>query len=116
MFIIFRIPILMVAKNTDDERFCSSCLERPNCKKIYQQLANAKGPSVALKALGAFLVPIAVFIGSLVIFQEIFAGIINDENTLTAASFAVAAAITVIFILIVKAINSKFAKTNSLSE
>lgn len=57
------------------DKFCQDCGWRRDCKRVYQQLGKAKGQSVALKAIVAFLLPIAVFIVSLALLQRLLAGV-----------------------------------------
>ena len=49
------------------EQFCQNCGQRHNCQEIYRQLGHSQGPSVALKAAIAFLLPIVVFIAVLAV-------------------------------------------------
>ncbi len=41
---------------------CSSCGQKDRCREIYAKLGQAKGPNVALKAIFAFVVPVAAFV------------------------------------------------------
>jgi len=50
-----------------DAKFCQNCGQQHSCQEIYQQLGRAQGPSVALKAAIAFLLPIVVFIAVLAV-------------------------------------------------
>ena len=43
---------------------CKDCSEAYGCAKAYEQLGKTEGPSVTLKAVVAFLLPIAVFAGA----------------------------------------------------
>ncbi len=48
---------------------CKDCYQKHNCQEIYQHLGNAKGPSVAAKAVIAFLLPLIVFTVTLAVFE-----------------------------------------------
>ena len=46
------------------ENLCEKCSEKKSCEEAYKQLGQAKGPSVVVGAIVAFVVPIVVFIAS----------------------------------------------------
>lgn len=62
------------------ESFCKDCIQRHDCRSVYEQLGNATGPSVVLKVILAFLLPLVVFIVSLAVFERIFAGAVKIEK------------------------------------
>lgn len=85
-----------------EQRFCQNCNQKHDCREVYQKLGNTKGPSVVLKAVVAFLLPILVFIGCLAAFEAILSR--------AAVSFVPALAVTFVLILIIKAINKQLDK------
>ena len=89
----------------DEQKFCQECGQRHECREVYQKLGNTKGPSVVLKAVVAFLLPILVFIGSLAASEKILSGIINSKEAQTVLSFLLALAVTFVCIFVLKAIN-----------
>jgi len=92
------------------QKFCRECNQRHNCQKIYEQLGNTKSPSVALKIVAAFLLPVMVFIASLVAFEKILAGVIDTKGLQTVFSVLLAIGAVFVCILITKAINRRFNK------
>ena len=54
-----------------ENKFCGNCNQKHNCGSIYHQLGNIKGPSVVVKVVVAFLLPLVVFIFSLAAFQHL---------------------------------------------
>jgi len=82
---------------------CRSCPEKHKCQEIYEELGKAKGPSVALKVVAAFLVPLVVFIVSLAIFERISAKMVNAKALQTAISCLLALSVTFVCILVIKA-------------
>jgi len=84
------------------EKFCQSCNQKHDCREVYQELSDTKGPSVALKAVVAFLLPILVFIACLAAFEAILAK--------TGLSFLLALSVSFALILIIKAINRQLSK------
>jgi len=90
------------------QKFCQECNQRPNCREVYRQLGDSKSPSVVIKAIVAFLLPILVFIVSLAAFEAILAKVtspISTKELRTGVSFVLALSVTFALILIIKAIN-----------
>lgn len=92
------------------EKFCEGCEQSEKCQDVSRKLGNIKGPSIALKVIVAFLLPLVVFIVSLAVFERLFAGSIDTEGLRTAAGFLAALAVTFVFILIVKVISKQISK------
>ena len=97
----------MLVKTMNENEFCGNCNQKHNCGSIYHQLGNIKGPSVVVKVVIAFLLPLVVFIISLAAFQEIFTKTISSQRMLTALSLASALLVTFSCILIVRVINKR---------
>lgn len=92
------------------QKLCQQCGQSQSCRQVYQQLGGMQGPSVVWKVIIAFLLPMAVFIGALVVFEEILAEWINLRELLIILSFLSALLATFIFIYILKLINNRRAK------
>ena len=86
------------------QKFCQGCSQQHECQEAYQKLANFKGSSIVLKALVAFLLPIMVFIASLVALERILAKAIDTEELRTAISFLLALSVTFLCLLIIRTI------------
>ena len=89
------------------EKFCQDCNQKHDCRKIYEQLGNVKGPSVVFKVIVAFLLPVVVFIASLVAFERILAGVIDTKGSQTVLGFLLALSAALVCVLIIKAINKR---------
>ncbi len=87
------------------QRFCQDCIQKHDCRRIYGQLGGSSGPSVALKAILAFLLPLMVFIVSLAVFERVLAGEIATEQMQTVLSFVLALLVTFVCVLITRVIN-----------
>jgi len=87
------------------KRFCQDCIQTHDCKRIHEQLGDSPGPSVALKAILAFLLPLMVFIVSLAVFERVLDGAITTEQVQTVLSFVLALLATFICVLITRVIN-----------
>ncbi|MCK5171744.1 MAG: hypothetical protein KAR47_00020 [Planctomycetes bacterium] len=97
----------VVAKTGRENDFCSSCDLGSDCKKVYEQLANRTGPSVALRAIVAFLLPITVFIVALGVSERLFRRILTDPALPTVFGAVIAGCLTFICISITRAIYSR---------
>ncbi len=87
-----------------EPEFCDNCNQKHNCGSIYHQLGNIESPSVVVKVVIAFLLPLVVFIISLAAFQEIFTKTISSQRMQTVLSLVSALLVTFSCILIVKVI------------
>jgi hypothetical protein len=73
-------------------KWCEGCSQAHDCRRIYQQLGNLKGPSVALKAVIAFLLPIGLFVVALGAFGQLLQHVLAPQcQTLCACALAVCA-------------------------
>jgi uncharacterized membrane protein len=89
----------------DELKSCQKCNQKHKCQDIYQKLGNTRGPSVAFKAVVAFLLPLLIFIASLAAFEEILARITNIKELRIALDFLLALSVTLAAILIIKVIS-----------
>jgi uncharacterized membrane protein len=96
-----------MAKTMAEQEFCDNCNQKHNCGSIYHQLGNTNGPSVVVKVVVAFLLPLVVFIISLAAFQEIFTKAISSQHMQTVLSMVSALLVTFSCILIVRVINKR---------
>ena len=67
-------------------------------------------PSVVLKVVVAFLMPMVVFIGSLAAFEEILAKFIHSKELQTVIGLLLALVVSSAFVLITRVINREFVK------
>jgi hypothetical protein len=89
---------------------CQECDQKHKCREVYQQLGKAQGPSVAFKAVVAFLLPILIFIASLAAFEGILARVTDIKGLRIALDFLLALSVTLATMLIIKAINKRLNK------
>jgi uncharacterized membrane protein len=85
--------------------FCRDCIQKHDCRSVYEQMGNASGDSVVLKVILAFLLPMVVFIVSLAVSERVFAGVTNLEKLQTIFSLLSALLATFICIFIIRIIN-----------
>jgi hypothetical protein len=97
-------------KAMDELKSCQECDQKHKCREVYQQLGKAQGPSVAFKAVVAFLLPILIFIASLAAFEGILARTTDIKGLRTALDFLLALSVTLATMLIIKVINKRLNK------
>ncbi len=97
----------MVAKTMVEQKICEDCKQKHDCQEIYQQLGDVQGPSVVVKVIVAFLLPLVVFIVTLAIFDKILSGFEMTTDLQTVFSVAASLLITFICILIVRVVNRR---------
>ena len=95
-----------------EQKFCQECNQRHNCREIYRQLENSKSPSVVIKVVFAFLLPLVVFIAALAASEKILAGIINSKEAQTVLSFLLALVVTFILVGCSLLVRRKIKKQN----
>jgi len=83
----------------DKQDFCESCEQKHNCQEVYRQLGKAEGPSVVSKVVVAFLLPLVVFVVSLVVFEKILDGAISRTELRAGVSFLLALSVTCVFVV-----------------
>lgn len=96
-----------------EKDFCSQCPQSRDCKAVYEQLGKSQGPNVVTKVVVAFLLPIAVFIAALALFDHALAKVIAGQNVRIAAGFVLAAGASFVCILIVRVVNVRLAKNRA---
>ncbi len=96
----------------DKKESCQGCEEKDDCKLIYKELGQREGPSVVYMVLTAFLLPIVVFIISLLLFENLLSEAIEIEGYRTGLSFFLALGVTSIAIFAVKLLIKFFGQSN----
>ena len=95
------------------ENLCEKCSEKKSCEEAYKQLGQAKGPSVVVGAIVAFVVPIVVFIASLAACEQILTSSIQATKLRLVLSFLLALVVTIALIMIMQVINKRLTKTDN---
>jgi hypothetical protein len=83
----------LVLETTVEAQACDRCSDAHDCKRIYQTLGQVEGPSVVVKVLIAFALPIVVFLAALAGFGHLLRERLA-EPYLTPVVFALAALLT----------------------
>lgn len=89
------------------QKSCQSCSENHSCRQVYQKLGNVKGPSIVLKALFAFILPLAVFIVALAASEKFLAQAIELDNLRVILSFLLAVLTAFFCVLVVRTIDAQ---------
>ena len=95
-------------------KVCENCGYRHSrencCMDIYQRLGRTKGPSVISKVLLAFVLPLLIFIISLILAGYILSIFKIEDYTKTLSSFLAALAAAVAFVLLIRAFSKQHGK------
>jgi len=86
------------------EKNCEQCKQRHKCVDVFCALGESTSPSITLKVIQAFLLPIVVLLVSLAAGEHIFKGYISQESLRTVIVALFALAITAAAVLIIKSI------------
>lgn len=89
---------------------CQDCNQRHRCREIYEKLGKIRGPSIAYKIVFAFLLPLIVFVVSLVCFEWLLATVFAVEQFKTVLVLFSALVAVAVDIVITKLINKRFNK------
>jgi hypothetical protein len=92
-------------------KLCDKCGFRHGgghcCIDIYQQLGHTKGPSVAKKVLLAFVVPLLVFTGSLILTSSLLSAWLAEGSTKSFFTFLLALAVTAVCVQFIRVLTRK---------
>lgn len=89
-----------------EQQLCQNCGQRQTCQAVYEAMSGQKGPSVTLRVVVVFLLPMLVFIGSLVAGERLLAGLVTARGVQTLLSFFAATFVTLVWIWVVKKIGT----------
>ncbi|MEJ2701278.1 MAG: SoxR reducing system RseC family protein [Sedimentisphaerales bacterium] len=74
---------------------------------IYEQLGRTKGPSIVGKVLLAFVLPLLLFIGSLIVAEYLLSGLKAADAVKALLAFTAAVVATGIFVQIIRTCTKK---------
>jgi hypothetical protein len=97
----------------EQPEICKGCSEAHTCAKAYEQLGKAEGPSVALKAIVAFLLPIAAFAGTLAACGLLLRGLVAPRYE-TPLACVIALATTAALVLVVSTMIERRHRTSNI--
>ncbi|AQT67358.1 hypothetical protein STSP2_00502 [Anaerohalosphaera lusitana] len=97
------------------DKFCSNCPNKHDCKSIYEAMGNTKGESVVLKVIVAFLLPIIIFIAALMLSQELLADKLDGQKTEAVVPALIALGATLTWITVIYVINTILARRSGRS-
>jgi hypothetical protein len=86
------------------------------CIDIYQRLGHQKGPSMMCQILLAFVLPVLVFIGGLVLADYILSFFMNRGSLRTFFVFAAALLLTLIFVQLIRIFTRRPIDINKLNK
>jgi hypothetical protein len=84
------------------QKFCDGCNQEHNCREVYEKPGDVEGPSIAFRAVVAFLLPLMVFIAALAAFDRILAEAVSKTELRTVVSLLFALSVTSLMLLAIK--------------
>ncbi|MCK4913114.1 MAG: hypothetical protein KAS69_00765 [Planctomycetes bacterium] len=91
----------------EQQKSCENCSTKNSCQDVYCEIGKKKGPSIVIKAVTALLLPMLVFIATLVAAEKILKTKIESQEIQTIIVFLTAIIITLAVVMIIKVINKK---------
>jgi hypothetical protein len=88
-----------------DQQQCQSCGMKDSCKEVYKQLGECKAPNVLTKVILAFLLPLILFIFSIVLGDRLLIEKLKSEKAANLAAFGAAIAVVFLYLIILKLLN-----------
>jgi hypothetical protein len=88
----------------EPDKNCKGCAEKDRCQSIYEAMGKFKGESVLVKVVLVFLLPILIFIASLIIYEGYLQKLTDNKNLIIACSAVLSAATALVYILITSAV------------
>ena len=85
-----------------DQQQCQNCDQKHNCQEVYKQLGQSKAPKVLSKAILAFLLPLILFIFSLIAGERLLIEKLKSEAARNLAAFAAAVLVVFLYLIILK--------------
>lgn len=79
---------------------CEGCSHAHDCKKVYEQLGCARGPSITWTVVLAFLLPLLVFIGTLAGFGRLMEDVVSARYQMPLAAAMALAATTGVMLVV----------------
>jgi len=94
-----------------DQQQCQSCGIKDSCKEAYKKLGESNVPNVLTKVILAFLLPLILFIFSIVIGEELLIEKLESKKAANIAAFATAIAVVFLYLFTLKLF--KFRRRNN---
>ena len=91
----------------EQQKSCENCSTKNSCQDVYCEIGKKKGPSIVIKAVTALLLPLLVFIATLVAAEKILKTKIESQEIQTIIVFLTAIIIKLAVVMIIKVINKK---------
>ncbi|HBG28474.1 MAG: hypothetical protein A2Y10_10760 [Planctomycetes bacterium GWF2_41_51] len=85
-----------------DQQQCQSCSMKDHCSQVYKTLGESKIPNVLTKVILAFLLPLILFILTIVAAERLLTEKLINEAAINLISFAAAAAVIFLYLIILK--------------
>ncbi len=85
-----------------DQQQCQSCGMKDHCQEAYKKLGESDVPNVLTKVILAFLVPLILFIFSIVVGERLLIEKLKDTKAVNIIAFALSIAVVLLYISTLK--------------
>jgi membrane protein YdbS with pleckstrin-like domain len=85
-----------------DQQQCQDCGMKDHCQEVYKKLGESNAPNVLTKVILAFLLPLILFICSIVVGEGLLIEKLESKTAVDAAAFVFAVAIVLLYVLTLK--------------
>ncbi|MCE5339810.1 MAG: SoxR reducing system RseC family protein [Planctomycetaceae bacterium] len=85
-----------------DQQQCQSCGMKDHCQEVYKKLGKSDAPNVLTKVILAFLVPLILFIFSIVVGERLLIEKLKNAKAVNIIAFALAIAIVLLYVFTLK--------------
>jgi len=80
-----------------DDSVCRTCRHQQSCQEIYRRLGDSRGPSVTVKVVTGFLVPLVVFVAALAALESLLSAAVGPRGLVSLLSLLVAIGLTMAY-------------------
>jgi len=94
-----------------DQQQCQNCGMKDHCQEVYKKLGESKTPNVLTKVILAFLLPLILFIFSIVAGERLLIEKLKDAKAVSIIAFALAIAVVFLYVITLKLL--KFRRRNN---
>lgn len=89
----------------EKDKDCSNCPQQDSCQSIYEKMGKKDGPNVTYSVILVFMLPVLVFIASLIICSKVFN--LSEKSGFT---ILISTIVTILYILLASYLVRKITK------
>ena len=94
----------------EDKDFCKKCNKKHSCRDVYEKIGKSNSPPVTVNVIKAFVLPVILFIISVVLLDDWVSNITNNHKLQIVLQIVLAVLITSLVIILTKILKKLFIK------